>query len=147
MTCLLHLPLPGTPFTVVLRICPLCSTMHSSNQSGVQSLRPVTLSSPIQKQPAQSLSLTMMDAATPSIDRRSDSPMTATNTFAATARDDPAGLIGMGNTTMASSCLVDEVCTLGSPVEWRVGGTVRADNTQPNPTQPDGANIHCKRKQ
>ena len=54
----------------------------------------------------------MMDAATPSIDRGSDSPTTATNTFAATARDDPAGLIGMGNTTMASSCLVDEVYTL-----------------------------------
>ena len=54
----------------------------------------------------------MMDAATPSIDRGSDSPTTATNTFAATARDHPAGLIGMGNTTMASSCLVDEVYTL-----------------------------------
>ena len=38
----------------------------------------------------------MMDAATPSIDRGSDSPTTATNTFAATARDDPTGLIGMG---------------------------------------------------
>ena len=42
------------------------------------------------------------------------SPATATNTFAATARDDPAGLIGMGKTTMASSCLVDEVYTLGA---------------------------------
>ena len=40
------------------------------------------------------------------------SPSTATNTFAATARVDPAGPIGMGNTTMASSCLVDEVYTL-----------------------------------
>ena len=46
--------------------------------------------------------------------RGSISPTTATNTFAATARDDPAGLIGMGKTTMASSCLVDEVYTLGA---------------------------------
>ena len=46
--------------------------------------------------------------------RGSISPTTATNTFAATARDNPAGLIGMGNTTMASSCLVDEVYTLGT---------------------------------
>ena len=46
--------------------------------------------------------------------RGSISPSTATNTFAATASDDPVGLIGMGKTTMASSCLVDEVYTLGA---------------------------------
>ena len=56
----------------------------------------------------------MMDAATPSFDRGSDSPTTATNTFAATAHDDPAGLIGMGKTTMAASCLVERVYTLGT---------------------------------
>ena len=44
--------------------------------------------------------------------RGSISPSTATNTFAATARDNPTGLVGMGKTTMASSCLVDEVYTL-----------------------------------
>ena len=38
----------------------------------------------------------MMHAATASSDRRSASPTTTSNTFAATARDDPTGLIGMG---------------------------------------------------
>ena len=56
----------------------------------------------------------MVSPASSPHDRGSISPTTATNTFAATARDDPAGLIGMGNTTMASSCLVDEVYTLGT---------------------------------
>ena len=56
----------------------------------------------------------MVSPASSPDDRGSISPTTATNTFAATARDDPAGLIGMGNTTMASSCLVDEVYTLGT---------------------------------
>ena len=46
--------------------------------------------------------------------RGSITPSTATNTFAATARDDPAGLIGMGKTTMAASCLVERVYTLGT---------------------------------
>ena len=58
--------------------------------------------------------LEMVGPASPPHDRGSISPTTATNTFAATARDDPAGLIGMGKTTMASSCLVDEVYTLGA---------------------------------
>ena len=38
----------------------------------------------------------IMDAATPSNERGSGSPTTAANTFAATARDDWTGLIGMG---------------------------------------------------
>ena len=38
----------------------------------------------------------MMDAATPSFDRGSDSPMTVANTFAAAAHDDLTGVIGMG---------------------------------------------------
>ena len=47
---LLHLPSPGIPLLVVSRVRPLCFIKHSSYQSGVQSLRPVTPSSSIQKQ-------------------------------------------------------------------------------------------------
>ena len=58
--------------------------------------------------------LEMVSPASSLYDRRSISPTTATNTFAATARDDPASLIGMGKTTMAASCLVERVYTLGA---------------------------------
>ena len=64
------------------------------------------------KKPCHQTNLKTVVSVSPLNDRKSVFPTTAANTFAATAHDDPTGLIGMGNTTMASSYLVDEVYTL-----------------------------------
>ena len=65
----------------------------------------------------------MMDVATPSFDRGSDSPTTAANTFAAAAHDDLTGVIGMG--TGASRRATEATwggISGGHPSSYRNGG-------------------------
>ena len=66
------------------------------------------------RKPSHQTRLEIVSPTSSLYDCGSISPTTATNTFASTARDDPAGLIGMGKTTMAVFCLVEQVYTLGT---------------------------------